>query len=47
MPTQPAGGILSSPTTVASRAMKMGLVPMKTEAVEAGIMLTPLMKKTW
>ncbi len=47
MPAQPAQVTRSSPTAVASRAMKMGLVPMTTEAVEAFIVSTPRMKKTW
>jgi hypothetical protein len=46
MPAQPAIGMRSSPTIVASTAMKTGLVPMMIEAVEAFIRLTPLMKTT-
>ncbi len=44
MPAHPASEILSSPTAVASRAMKMGLVPMTIEAVDAFIRLTARMK---
>jgi hypothetical protein len=46
IPAQAAGEIRSSPTAVANRAMKMGLVPMTIEAVDAFITLMPLMKKT-